>query len=337
MATPTFRAAGTAVFTANSVATPTNLSPTKNGSTVNGDLMLLVTESRSNTATVSTPITGWTLLTGFPVASGTTSGGKIYVFSRIADGTGSDAPTVTWNSLTTGTTGDSCGARILSWSNATTTQAGTVPTATDTAATTSWTMPAVTTTAPNCLAVGVSIKVSDTSQTATITTFTERSDDHTTTGTGHATHVSEKIQTTQGSTGTGTVTPSDTTSSRVLAVSLSMAAAATTVTLGVTTSPSSSQPRTFTKTIQKTITNAALAMSSRPMAFTKTIRKTVGAGLNAIAAITVSLGGAPPPEEAEAEPVRAASLGKSGRYRTSPSRNIRTTARRGGGRRGGRR
>jgi len=302
MATPTFRAVGTAVYTANSVVTPTNLTPTKNAATQNGDLMLCVTASRSNTATVSTP-TGWTLLTGFPVTSATASGGKIYVFSRIADGTGNDAPTVTWTGLATGTTGDSASARILAWSNAITTQAGTVPAATDTAATTSWTLPGITTTNPNALAVGISVKISDVAQTTTVTTFTERSDDATQTGTGHVTQVSEKIQTTTGATGSGTVTPSDTTSSRVLAVSLALRAAATSVTAGTPSTVNAAQAIDRDK--KATLVRPVLTMSALPLS------------------VHVNTPTAPFVEP----PVRAASMASNGRFRTSPSRSIRSTGR----------
>lgn len=217
--TPVFRAAGTAVYTANNVASPTTLSPTKNASTANGDLMVLVTASRSITATVATP-SGWDLATGFPKASGTTSGGKIYIFTRIADGTANDAPSVVWSSLTTGTSGDSCSARILSYDDVRNVQDGTPPAANDAASTTSITIPAHTTSLDKSLVIGVAIRVNDTAHTFTVATFTERTDDHTTTGTGHGTEVSELVKSPAGSSGTATVTPSNTTSSRTLAVSL---------------------------------------------------------------------------------------------------------------------
>lgn len=222
-ATPAFRAAGTAVFTVNNVATPTNLTPTKNAATVGGDLMLCMTASRSNTATVTTP-TGWVVLTGFPKRSATASGGTIYIFSRIADGGANDAPTVAWASLVTGTTGDSCGARILSFDAATATQDGTPPAANDAASTTSITIPAITTALPNSLVVGMAIRINDTVHTFTTATQTERSDDHTATGTGHGTTTSSLVQVTAGSSGTATVTPSVTVSSRTLAVTVAMAA-----------------------------------------------------------------------------------------------------------------
>lgn len=223
IATPTFRAAGTAVFSANNVANPTTLAPTKNASTVTGDLMVLVTESRSITATVSTP-SGWTLVSGFPKRSATASGGSIYIFVRLADGTASDAPSVRWSGVTTGTTGDSCGARILSYSSATPNADGTPPAANDASSTTSITIPAHTTSLTNSLVIGVAIRINDTAHTFTVATFTERYDGHTTSGTGHGTVVAEKINAAAGSSGTATVTPSKTTASRTLAVSFGLAA-----------------------------------------------------------------------------------------------------------------
>lgn len=228
MAAPAFRIAGAAQYTANSVTNPTSLSPVKQASIVNGDLMLLFTESRSNTATCTTP-TGWTLLSPtFPLRSGTASGGTIYVFGRIADGTATDSPTVTWSGLSTGTTGDSCGARIHAWSNAQVALDG-VSTATDQAATLSWLINAATTSNPNSIVIGVSMKVSDTSQTATFTNLTKRSDDNTQTGTGHITQVGDKLLASAGGSGSSTVTPSNTTSSRVLAISFGIQMVAQTV------------------------------------------------------------------------------------------------------------
>ena len=273
MATPTFRASGTAVFSANNVANPTALSPTAPAGRVVGDLLVCVTESRSRTATVATP-SGWNLVSGFPKASGTASGGQIYLFTRIADGTASDNASISWSGVTTGTNGDSCGARILAWQNATVTADGTPPAATDQAATTSFNIPAHTTGSPNSLVIGVGMRVNDTAHTFTVATFTERSDDHTTTGTGHGTVVAEKVQTTAGSTGTGAVTPSNTTSSRVLAVSFGVRAAATSVTLTPTTGTNTAQALSFTKTIYKSLTPATATALAIALGVAKV--KTVG-------------------------------------------------------------
>src|SRR5215218_3415612 len=127
MATPAFRAAGTAVFAPNNISNPTALATTAPAGRSVGDLLLLIDECRSITATVATP-SGWGAgrLTGFPVRSGTASGGPVYALTRIADGTAADNATPTWTGVATGTSGDSSGARIIAWQNATVTQAGTV-------------------------------------------------------------------------------------------------------------------------------------------------------------------------------------------------------------------
>lgn len=217
-----FRAANLGPSTANSVLNPTSLACTKPASTVAGDLLLLITDSRSRTATCATP-SGWSLLTGFPVISGTASGGQIYVFTRTADLSATDSPTIVWTGLSTGMAGDSCNSCICAIQNAVPVRDG-IATPTDQAATTSWTMPATTTGTDNSIVIAVSVKVSDTSQTTTITNFTEQVDNSTTTGTGHITEISSLAVPTHGSSGTGTVTPSNTTSSRVLAVSFGMLA-----------------------------------------------------------------------------------------------------------------
>lgn len=265
MAIPAFRAVGTQVNTANSVANPTSLTPTKNASTVNGDLMVLITASRNIAATVGTP-TGWNIVSGFPKASATASGGKIYAYTRIADGTANDAPTVTWTGLTTGASGDSCSARILSYQNGTETADGTPPAANDAASTTSITIPAHVTSLAQSLVIGVAIRINDTAHTFTVATFTERQDGHTTSGTGHGTEVSEKINAAAGSSGTATVTPSNTTSSRTLAVSFGLAAAATKVTLNQVTETSTAQAVTRRKVAaagQVTETDTTQAFAAR--------------------------------------------------------------------------
>jgi hypothetical protein len=220
--TPTFIGAGTSVFSANSVAASTTLAPTKNASTAVGDLMILFTESRSRTASCAQP-SGWNLVSGFPVASATTSGGQMYVFTRIADGTATDAPSVAWTGLTSGTTGDSCGARIVTYRNVSETVEIT-SSLTDSTATAAITIQSVTTSTNNDLAVSFSMVVQDLSQTATVTTFTEASDSSTTSGTGHWAYVAHKVQATAGATGTGTITRSSSTSSRMLQITLAFKA-----------------------------------------------------------------------------------------------------------------
>ena len=217
----TFRAVGTQVNTANNVANPSTLVTSAPAGRVYGDLLLLITNSRSNTATVATP-GGWTLCTGFPVASGTASGGTFYCFKRVADGTTADNASPVWTGLTTGTSGDSASARILAYQGAGTTQDGTV-TSSDAASTTTITMPSITTAVNNSIVIGMAMRVHDTAHTFTVATRSERSDAHTTTGTGHGTVTADVIQATAGASGTATVTPSNTTSQRTLAVSIAFA------------------------------------------------------------------------------------------------------------------
>lgn len=216
-----FRAAGTPTNAANSVADPTTLATTAPATRQYGDLLVLMTCCRSITATCSTP-TGWTLCTGFPKTSGTASGGKIYVFMRQADGTTADNASPVWTGVTTGTSGDSSSARIHAWSGAMATQDGT-PTVNDASSTTTITMPAITTAVNNSLVIGMEMKVNDTVHTVTVATRTERSDTHTTVGTGHGFAVADIVQASAGATGTATVTPSTTVASRTLAVTVAFA------------------------------------------------------------------------------------------------------------------
>ena len=224
-------AKGTLVAAANSVVNPTNLVPGLPAGVQNKDILLLWTTCRSITATVATP-SGWTLLTGFPKVSGTASGGTMYVFARVRDGTES-APTVAWSGVATGTGGDSSLARIFAWrfadvaAGAQAAIDGT-PTVTDAAVTTSMTFPAITTALANSLAVAMGFRIRDVLDTYTATaTWTQRTGasgdgDNTTSGTGHNRTLQDKTIAAAGSTGTAAVTPSNTTSSRSLALMLAL-------------------------------------------------------------------------------------------------------------------
>lgn len=242
MPTPAFRAAGAWVYTPNNVTNPSALGTiTSPVSAINGDALLLICQSRSNTATVATP-TGWNLLTGFPVRSGTALGGTIYVFARVHDGTGSDDPSVTWTGLTTGTTGDSSGAGIVAYSNARITLDATNATSDVSAATTTTTLTAVTTGHTNAMAIGIAIKLLESSgQTSTVSGFTERVDSSTTAGTGHVIEVSDKLVAAVGSSGTGTVTWSATTSARALTVTLALQVSPITAVVGTASETDASQ------------------------------------------------------------------------------------------------
>jgi hypothetical protein len=219
---PTFRAAGAWSFTATNVATPTTLTPGAPAGVAVGDLLLLVCESRSITATVATP-TGWTLATGFPKRSGTASGGTIYVFTRIADGSANDTPSPVWSGLTTGNSGDASGAGLLAWSGAQAVQDGTVTVSDLAAQTTTTTIPTLTTATDHSLVVGIAMKLNESAgQTSTVSGRTERADNSTASGTGHIIEVCDVEQTPAGTTAACTVTWSATTSARALAVSIGL-------------------------------------------------------------------------------------------------------------------
>ena len=226
MAVPTFRAAGSWAFTANNVPASPSLAPGAPSGVAVGDLLILVSGSRSITATATTP-TGWNLVTGFPKRSATASGGSVYVWTRTADGTATDTPTVNWSGCTSGTSGDSTGAGILAYQNATETLDGTVAASDLAAQTSTSTIPAFTTATDNSLVIGIAMKLLESSgQTSTVATFTERADNSTTSGTGHIIEVCELIKSPAGSSGTAAVTWSATTSARALAVSLGLKAVA---------------------------------------------------------------------------------------------------------------
>ena len=220
-----FVGAGTVVSGANNVANPTTLSPVKHASTVSGNVMVCLAFSRSITATVATP-TGWTVVSGFPKRSGTASGGSWYAWTRTADGSGSDAPSVSWSGVATGTTGDGSSAVILSYSGMSETLDGTVQVSDLAAQTSTSVIPAFTTATNGSQVIGAVTHIGVETGTSTVATFTERVDSPITSGTGHVLEVSDKAQAVAGSSGTATVTWSVTTSSRALAVSMGFQPAA---------------------------------------------------------------------------------------------------------------
>lgn len=244
MAVPAHRALGSTVHAANSVANPTSLTPTKGGSTVNGDLLVCWTWCRSITATVGTP-SGWDLGTGFPKRSATASGGSIYVFTRIADGSGSDGPTVTWTGVTTGTSGDTSSAVILSVQNAVGTLDHSAIAFSDLAAQTNTsTIPDVTSLHDQAYAVHLTFKFVE-SGTSTQTTYTERTDAVTTNGSGNCSTTGSVTKATAGAVGTGTVTWSNTTSARALSCAIALRNAPTTVTVTPATTADAPQSDMF--------------------------------------------------------------------------------------------
>jgi hypothetical protein len=232
--TPTFRAAGTVAASANNVAN--GAFPTGPGAPAGkavGDMLVLVISSTHNAFTVTTP-TGWTLATS--KASGTALGGKVFVYTRIADGTAADTPNPVLAGLTTSTTGTPAQAVILAFTNLTETQDAAAVSSDLAAQTTTTAIPSITTTVDKDMVIGIAIKMGETSgQTSTVATFTERVDVSTTSGTGYIMEVSTLVKTPAGATGTATVTWSATGSQRALAVTLSFKATLSTTSPAATT------------------------------------------------------------------------------------------------------
>jgi len=221
--TPTFRSAGTWTFSANNVSNTTLTPGAPSGKAV-GDLLLLVVTSTSNAYTVSTP-SGWNLMTNYPKASGTSLGGKVYLFTRIADGTGTDTPGVVFSGLTTGTSGTPGGVGILAFTNLTETQDATAVLQDLSAQGSTSTITGITTATNHSMVINVAIKILESSgQTATVTTYTENSDNSTTSGSGYINENSHLDKATAGASGSGTITWSATTSARALITTIALKA-----------------------------------------------------------------------------------------------------------------
>jgi hypothetical protein len=227
MPLPSFHAVGAVSASPNNVGTPVTLTPALPTRST-GDGLLCFAWSSSNTMTVTTP-TNWTLLTGFPIASGTAVGGKVYVFGEAVDGAEA-APACVFASLTTGTTGTPASAVVASYSNVITSSGfpaldGTVTSSDQTGSTTTVTIPSITTTLPNSLVIGFALKLGELSATFTPPTgWNEELDTFTTSGTGYQTEISDKVFAASGATGSVTAAPSVTTSSRALGVTLALQA-----------------------------------------------------------------------------------------------------------------
>lgn len=220
-----FRGAGAWVFSANSAIAGPTLTPVKNAATVNGDLLLLISECEKTGAFITAAPTGWTFFMSRTSAYAPGTGGQIYAYVRIADGTANDAPSVVWNNLTTGTSGSLAGAGIISYSGAQAVLDGAVVVSDLSAQTTSSVISPCTTGTDGSLAVGVAMKLLESSgQTSTVTPFTERADNQSTNATGHTIEVCDTVVATAGSSGAATVTWSVTTSARAFAVSFAMKA-----------------------------------------------------------------------------------------------------------------
>lgn len=191
-----------------------------------GSVLYLFAWSRLITAAVTTAPSGYTLLSGFPKTSATASGGRMWVYARVVDGS-ETAPTIVINGAT-GTTGDWQGACMLCYSGVDTsggldaTLDGTV-TVTDAAGTTTCTYPAITTAQNNSMVVRALCRFRDAVDTFTPTGgWNEREDFGSTTRTGGQFHLQDLVAASSGVQASVTVAPSNTTSSRYLAISMAL-------------------------------------------------------------------------------------------------------------------
>ena len=190
-----------------------------------GSVLLLAAFCRLITAAAPT-ITGYTLLNTW--TSGTASGGRMWLYGRIVDGTES-APSVTPVGAT-GTSGDIFGAGIVCYSGVDTSGGITAifdgtPTTTDASGTTTCTYPALTISRADSMVMRMLSRYRDAADTFTPTaTWNERADLGSTNRTGGQFHMQDKLATASGSQAAVTVAPSVTTASRYLAVTLALKA-----------------------------------------------------------------------------------------------------------------
>jgi hypothetical protein len=103
---------GALAATGNNVSTPNTLTPSTGSGYAVGDLLLCFTACRSATPTVATPA-GWT-----PLINITGTNGRLAVFGKIATSTSEAAPSVTWSTLTTGTSGTPAAAIVAAFTQA---------------------------------------------------------------------------------------------------------------------------------------------------------------------------------------------------------------------------
>lgn len=193
-----------------------------------GSLLLFIGWCRLITATVTTAPSGYTLISTF--TSGTASGGRIWVYGRVATAS-ETAPTFATDGVTAA---DMWGAAIFCYSGVdvsggmTTSIYDGTPTTTDASGTTTCTYPALTITnpVPDSMIVRFLARWQDLAVTFTETaTWNEREDVGGTTRLGYQFHLQDKLATAAGSQAAVTVTPSNTTATRYLAVTLALKAA----------------------------------------------------------------------------------------------------------------
>ena len=216
-----FESDGGAAFCGSTAgAVPVALPPTRPV----GSVLLFVAICRLITAAAPAP-SGYTLLGTY--TSGTASGGRIWIYGRVVDG--SEVALSIVPTGVTGNSGDIWGACLFCYSGVDTSGGianifdGT-PTTTDASATTVVTFPALTISRADSLLVGTLTRFID-SATNTYTPtagWNEREDLASTSRTGGNIFLQDKLATVSGSQASVTVTPLNTTNSRYLAVSFAL-------------------------------------------------------------------------------------------------------------------
>ena len=222
MASPVFESDGATVWAAannnNAISLP--LPATRPV----GSVLLIAAWCRLITAAAPAAPSGYTLLNTF--TSGTASGGRMWVYGRICDGTEA-APSITPVGAT-GTSGDIFGAGTFCYSGVDTSGGITAiwdgtPTVTDASGTTTCTYPALTISNSDSMIVRFLCRFRDAVDTFTPTaTWNEREDAGTTNRLGGQHHWQDKAATASGVQAAVTVAPSVTTASRYLAVTAAL-------------------------------------------------------------------------------------------------------------------
>ncbi|HET9666957.1 MAG TPA: hypothetical protein VFP09_09385, partial [Desertimonas sp.] len=255
-----------------------------------GSVLLLVAWCRLISAAAPT-VTGYTLLSTF--TSGTASGGRIWVYGRIVDGTES-APSITPVG-TTGTSGDVFGTCMYCYSGVdvsggmTTSIYDGTPTTTDASGTTTCTYPALTIAAATSYVVRFLARFRDAVDTFTFTaTWNEREDAGTTNRLGGQHHLQDKQATASGSQAAVTVAPSNTTAARYLAVTLALKAAPAATVTGAATITGAGDTALTTAAFVKSFGAATLPASGDLTAPTSILTRLGDAALAASGDLTAT-------------------------------------------------
>lgn len=227
-----------------------------------GSVLLFVIHHMAIGGSVTTAPSGYTLLTGYPVSSATSQGGRIWVYAKIVAG-GETAPSFACDG-TTGTSGQEWGGCIFCYSGVDTSGGiqGIVDatgTPTDAAGTTVCTYPAVTTVTDGAMLFRALRRLRDSTDTFTPTAgHNERQDDGTTARLGGQFHAQDKLAGAAGVQAAADVTPSNTSSARYLAISIALkpVVSGTALTLSVddTLSLADSEAQASVKVADETLT-----------------------------------------------------------------------------------